>query len=74
MEIFEAHTITNIYIFLTLEREISKASTKVAQLCLAIYGLWLVLICCERKVLLTDWWLMLIWCDKKIILAGWLTN
>jgi hypothetical protein len=56
-----------------LEREISKASTKVAQLCLASYGLWLVLICCERKVLLTAWWLMLIWCDKKNNI-GWLAD
>ena len=37
---------------------------------------WLVLICHERKVPMTDrWlWLMLIWCEKKILLAGWPTN
>jgi len=34
----------------------------------------LVLICCERKVLLTGWWLVLIWCERKTMLAGWLTS
>ena len=29
-------------------------------------GWWLVLICCERKVLLTGWWLVLIWCERKV--------
>jgi len=28
--------------------------------CSADYDWWLVLICCKRKVLLTDWWLVLI--------------
>jgi hypothetical protein len=29
---------------------------------------WLVLICCERKVLMADWWLI---CSKrKVLLAG----
>ena len=32
--------------------------------------LWLVLICCERKVLLAGWWLVLVWCERKILLAG----
>jgi len=31
-------------------------------------GWWLVLICCERKVLLASWWLVLIWCERKILL------
>jgi len=35
-------------------------------LCLA--GWWLVLICCERKVLLAGWWLVLIWCERKAML------
>ena len=29
---------------------------------------WLVLICCERKVLLAGWWLVLIWCERKALL------
>jgi len=32
--------------------------------------MWLVLICCERKILLAGWWLMLVWCERKILLAG----
>jgi hypothetical protein len=34
-------------------------------------GWWLVLICCERKILLTDWWrvAMLNWRERK---TGWL--
>ena len=33
---------------------------------------WLVLIFCERKILLAEycWWLVLILCEKKILLAG----
>jgi len=33
---------------------------------------WLVLVCCERKLLLAGggWWLMLVWCERKILLAG----
>jgi len=38
--------------------------------CSLYYGWWLVLICCERKVLLTGWWLVLVWCERKIILAS----
>ena len=36
-------------------------------LCSAGYAWWLVLICCERKVLLVGWcwWLMLIWCERR---------
>jgi len=30
--------------------------------------LWLMLICCERKVLLAGWWLVLIWCERKALL------
>ena len=30
--------------------------------------LWLMLICCERKVLLDGWWLVLIWCERKALL------
>ena len=31
-------------------------------------GWWLVLICCERKILLGVWWLVLIWCERKALL------
>jgi hypothetical protein len=34
-------------------------------------GWWLVLICCERKILLSGWWLVLNWCERKTLLAGW---
>jgi len=40
-------------------------------MCTFLYGAlfgWLVLICCERKVLLAGWWLVLIWCEKKTLL------
>jgi len=30
-----------------------------------------VLVCCERKLLLTGWWLVLFWCEKKNIIS-WL--
>jgi len=30
-----------------------------------------VLVCCERKLLLTGWWLVLVWCEKKYIIS-WL--
>jgi len=30
----------------------------------------LVLICCEKKVLLDGWRLVLVWCVRKILLAG----
>jgi len=30
---------------------------------------WVVLIYCERKVLLAGWWLVLVWCERKILLA-----
>jgi hypothetical protein len=33
-------------------------------------GWWLVLICCERKILLAGWWLMLKWCERKALLAS----
>ena len=28
----------------------------------------IILICCERKILLVGWWLVLIWCERKILL------
>jgi len=31
--------------------------------------LWLVLIYCERKILLAGCWLMLVWCERKTLLA-----
>jgi len=34
----------------------------------------LVLIFCERKVLLTGWWLVLVRCERKSLLAGWLIS
>ena len=38
-------------------------------------GWWVVLIYCERKILLSgDRWLVLIWCEMKTLLAGWLTT
>jgi len=38
-------------------------------------GWWLMLIYCERKILLSgDRWLVLIWCEMKTLLAGWLTT
>ena len=41
-------------------------------LCSAGCGRWLMLIYCERKVLLAGcgWWLMLICCERKVLLAG----
>jgi len=39
-------------------------------LCSAGCGRWLVLICCEKKILLAGWWLVLIWYKKKTLLAG----
>jgi len=39
-------------------------------LCSAGCSWWLVLICCEKKILLAGWWLVLIWCEKNTI--GWL--
>jgi len=39
-------------------------------LCSAGCGWWLVLICCERKVLLAGWWLVLIWCERKVLLLA----
>ena len=32
--------------------------------------LWLVLIYCDRKIVLVDWWLLLIWCVREKILVG----
>jgi len=38
---------------------------------LTLFGwLWLVLICCEKKVLLAGWWLVLVWYERKILLVG----
>jgi len=31
-----------------------------AAYCLAVWSWWLMLICCEKKVLLAGWWLVLI--------------
>jgi hypothetical protein len=33
-------------------------------------GWWLVLICCERKILLASWWLVLNWCERKALPVG----
>jgi len=33
-------------------------------------GWWLVLVCCERKLLLAGWWLVLVWWEKNTI--SWL--
>ena len=30
----------------------------------------IILICCERKILLVGWWLVLIWCERKILLLN----
>jgi len=30
---------------------------------------WLVLICCERKLLMVGWWLLLVWCERKKCIA-----
>lgn len=32
------------------------------------------LICYQRKILLASWWLILIWCERKILLTDWLTS
>jgi len=34
---------------------------------LAGCGWWIVLIYCERKLLLIDWWLVLVQCEKKTL-------
>ena len=43
-----------------------KQKRKNHPLCSASCGRWLVLICCERKVLLAGWWLVLIWCERMV--------
>ena len=30
-----------------------------------VVGWWLVLVCCERKLLLNDWWLVLVCCESR---------
>ena len=54
---------------------LSETHTELAfSLCSAGCGWWLMLICCEKKLLLTDWWLVLIWCERKILLTDWWSN
>jgi len=45
---------------------------KTLALCSAGWCRWLVLIFCERKILLAGscWWLVLVSCERKILLAG----
>ena len=40
-------------------------------LCSPCCSWWLVLICCERKLLLVGWWLVLVWYERKILLASY---
>ena len=49
---------------------VSGSATVRYSLCSLCCGWWLVLICCERKILLSRWWLLLVWCVRKTLLAG----